>query len=280
MKEIAKLHYYKEVEGFLLGDIDELLEIVNYSPEADVTLKAGEEQLFEVEVISSDEKLLELNWFVDGDLKGTGREFIFKSEEPGDFVIKLTASDSRLSKSIEWNIGVEAYEKMPEEKPEEEEKFVPEEKEIENLLPVLKINSPEEGEVISGKYNIKWEAYDPEGEPLEITIKISGKTFYIENTGNFILDTEEFDNGKYYLQIQAGDGENTITSGVSVVINNPEKPVITEGEIKEETVRIFGISPAVLLISFLLISLSFLVIYIIWISGLLEKKPREELEEL
>jgi len=130
-----------------------------------------------------------------------------------------------------------------------------------NVNPNINIISPRENEIISGNYNILWDAYDSGQDSNTLDIKmeyrlIPPKTIFnyiislfnngwviledLENNndGIFVWDTLNLRNGEYQLRIIAKDDERNIATGFvnSFFINNirPQinhNPVITSNPI-------------------------------------------------
>jgi len=277
LKGLARLHHFKGLD-FILGDIDERLEITGYSPEAQVEIGMGTEQSFSAQVEASDPDLVELNWKVNGESQGQGEEFTFAPQEERRYNITLLARDEKISRTLEWVVGVVSSEEGPppeEEPPEEEEPEKPEMPAENNVTPNqpprVELLSPGEGEEISGRYRVEWEVSDPEGEKLDTTLEIKGKIFHLTNGKSYLLDTEVFEDGTTKIKVTVSDGESESSSQASVEIDNSKS---SGGDSK-----MLGISPSAILITSALIIISLGIIYFVKTRKLLRKEQEEDLRE-
>ena len=103
--------------------------------------------------------------------------------------------------------------------------------------PIVTVYSPNGGEVWSGIQNIIWDAIDPDGDPLSITIQYYRGTEWINisedeiNNGNFSWDTRYMpDGGNYLIKVIANDGTSTAEdqSDATFEIDNPLDIMINE----------------------------------------------------
>jgi predicted nucleotidyltransferase len=105
---------------------------------------------------------------------------------------------------------------------------------IENIIPIVNIVYPNEGETISGTINISGTADDTDGFVELVEIKIDDDE-WINATGEtdwtYELDTTQYSDGDHTIYARSYDGENYSNEDmVNVILDNieypPDKPII------------------------------------------------------
>jgi hypothetical protein len=104
---------------------------------------------------------------------------------------------------------------------------------ISNNAPVITVLTPKEGEYAGGEKEIKWEAYDKDGDSLYYAVlyrKAGGEwTSLAENisSNSFKWDVRSLGSGEYELQIAAGDTlTNTIAEIKRIFIDNVPPQIV------------------------------------------------------
>ncbi len=271
------MKYCCSYDTILFADLNEYLNIVEYQPEENLTVFPGETIYFSVTVNSSSKP--EIVWYLNGVNASRAEEFTLHANKTGNYSITAVITDGKVTKNLLWIINVKKpnIEKIKEEKPKP---VVKEENIQENLPPLLELISPLPGERISNVLRVRWKAVDPEGSSLNISISIDDKTFNIPNTGEFNLNITQMESGEHLLRVMASDGVNVVEKEVKFAIEKREvKPqkvhkIETQTQLKSPNLKytrvLFFVLLAVVLIW---------IAYLIKISGIFEKKPREDLEE-
>lgn len=82
--------------------------IKTYSPTTTKKMIVGEKQNFSVQVNDLDNSELDFTWSINNEpVSGAkNKDYIFSSQERGNFTIKIIVSDGNLTDSIEWNLEV------------------------------------------------------------------------------------------------------------------------------------------------------------------------------
>ncbi|MDF2957524.1 MAG: Outer membrane protein assembly factor BamB [Candidatus Alkanophagales archaeon MCA70_species_1] len=106
--------------------------------------------------------------------------------------------------------------------------------------PDVRLLFPRGGEVLSGVVSVRWEASDPDGDALNITLRYSpdgGRSWLLlsegeENDGVYDWDTRAVPDGEYLLRVEASDGSFTShdeTAEPFFVRNEEESPSQYQG---------------------------------------------------
>jgi hypothetical protein len=116
--------------------------------------------------------------------------------------------------------------------------------------PVLKTDSFDEPWVLSGDWELEWEATDADGDVLKIDIDRSednaewvSVAAEEENDGEYVLDTMALADGEYNFKITATDNSvyqlsTSVVSEEAIKVYNPDAPVVNILDIKEgETIH-------------------------------------------
>ena len=104
--------------------------------------------------------------------------------------------------------------------------------------PVVSLLQPREGEALSGPREVRWRAWDPDGDALRIGLAYSVDEGVIwqplatqlPNTGSYVWDTTTVPNcARVWLRISASDGRETVedVGDDALAVLNPYAPVVT-----------------------------------------------------
>ena len=99
-----------------------------------------------------------------------------------------------------------------------------------NNPPEIVIYSPTPFEVIDAGVNVQWSVTDADGDLIEINLFSRPFSYAglgtissgLATSGNLLWDTDDLDEGDYYLIMSASDGQTTSWKNISVTISHPE----------------------------------------------------------
>ena len=97
-----------------------------------------------------------------------------------------------------------------------------------NLPPTVRITAPIQGATVTGDFELKWLAQDPEGAPLTISIALRdpapGRVLSAagENSGAFRVNLTGLTGGSYTLVVTASDGENSASATVGFTLEGAD----------------------------------------------------------
>lgn len=103
------------ITGFGVIEQNKDMFITNYTPDSDVTVKAGESQIFTITTQPLEN--LSIQWYVNNmAVEGQNAEtFNYIAETPGEYEVKVLVNDMQNYSTIKWDVKVEENITLPEE---------------------------------------------------------------------------------------------------------------------------------------------------------------------
>jgi hypothetical protein len=203
------LTYYTPSTAWVTGDIDRELKITGSYPADDfLTIEETGEIDFSIESYQSDGVQVRYNWTLDGTAQSSEEVWTFSADynSAGSHIIVGIISDGKGSVYHEWQVQVHNKNRPPE----------------------IELSSPVDGTKWNGVREIVWEAWDPDGDEVYVTVEYREKDGPWKRLGDYngsgsqTLDTTGLPDGEYWVKTtvidtEGGSGE----SMVSFVISNP-----------------------------------------------------------